>query len=322
MHAQIYPPADHTTQWAQANFARGAFSTVEKLCLHSTETQSWPSYGGGCADAPTLTYHTGLRQFRQHNEIGSSARALEDPTTTAVRENRDNVVQLEIIGYADTKIAASVGGLPIHNLSTGNLDDIGALAGWLHLEWGLPLQSTLTWKDYPGSAGLVNGVRLSSAEYDAYRGLLGHEHVSGNHHGDPGGINIARILLSANAYVARATASSAPSRGTVRPPVAVVPARPGLPVIHVGNVRPFRRNADVRAFSALLWAYQGPVYRAAMGRAWRSEAADYYGPVTQKVCLDTYRHLHAVDRKDFASVPSAPAWPGPQLVRRLGGTPA
>jgi hypothetical protein len=318
MHAEIYPPADHTTQWAQGNFQRGTFSSVEKLCLHSTETKTWPGYGSGCADAPTLTYHTGLRQFRQHNEIGSSARALEDPTSTPVRENRDNVVQLEIIGYANEDAARSVGGLTIHNLSEANLDDIGALAGWLHLEWGLPLQSTVKWEDYPASAGLLNGVRFSSAEYDAYRGILGHEHVSGNHHGDPGGINISRILLAANAYVARATGSSAPSRSTTRPPV----AHPSKPVIHVANVRPGRRNEDVRAFNALLWARMSLPYRVAMKRRWMSEPADLYGPVSQKVCLDLYRWLYRADRKVFTYVPSAPAWPGPQLVREVGGTPA
>jgi hypothetical protein len=315
MHAQIYPPADHTTQWAQANFARGAFTTVEKLLLHSTETGGFPSYGTGCAEAPTLTYHPILRKFRQHNEIGSSARALEDPSTTVVRENRDNVVQVEIVAYADTALAASRGGLAIHNLSDGALDDLGALAGWLHLEWGLPLQSTVDWKDYPGSAGADNGVRLTGPQYDAYRGLLGHEHATGNHHGDPGHINVARILLAANAYVTRATGSTVPSRTHTRPPI-VAPAKPE---IVVANVRPGRRNEDCRKFNALLWANCGAVYRKAMQSRWMSESADLYGPVAQQVCLDKYRYLHATHPATFTYVPSAPAWPGRVLVEYLGG---
>lgn len=210
-HAEIYPKADRTTQWAQDNFQRGTFSTLEKLLAHSTETTGFPSYGAGCTDAPTLTYNPISRVFRQHCYLGSSARSLEDPTTTVVRENRDNVVQVEIIGYADEVKAASVGGRLIRLLPETALKDLGELAGFLHMEWGLPLVSTVTWKAYPASYGLSNGVRLSGPAYDAARGLLGHEHASGNHHGDPGLLNWQRILYYAGLYVAAHTPAAVPT---------------------------------------------------------------------------------------------------------------
>lgn len=102
-----------------------------------------------------------------------------------------------------------------------------------------------------------------------------------------------------------------------------VPAPAGhTPTIHLVNVRPGYRNADVRAFNELLWAHQGPVYKRLMGKAWMSEPSDLYGPVSQKVVLDTYRYWHAVRPAQWPTVPSAPAWPGRQMVLALGGIPA
>lgn len=317
-HTQFYPGADHSTEWADGAFARGTFSTVEKLCLHSTETTGLPGYAG-CSMAPTITFDPRTLRWTQHNQIGDSARALEDPTTTAVRENRDNVVQIEIIAYADEATGKRVGGTLVSQLSDAALRELGFFAGWLHMEWGLPLQSTVTWKDYPASYGASNGVRLSGPDYDAYRGILGHEHVSGNHHGDPGGINIARILQYARAYVAAHEAHPAvvvtPSRSTTRPAL-----HSTAPVIHVANIRPGLVNADVAAYAALLWKAQGPVYRALHKAAWMREPSHLYGPMCQKVTLDTYRSLHAADPKNW-SVPASPCWPGPALIRHIGGDP-
>src|SRR3546814_16415495 len=88
--ARIYPNANHTTQWWESAFARGTFSRIEKILLHTTETTGWPGYKAG-ASAPTLTYHPRQRAWRQHNYLDTSARALVDPTGRDVRTNRDNV---------------------------------------------------------------------------------------------------------------------------------------------------------------------------------------------------------------------------------------
>lgn len=195
---RIYPKADATTQWHEDDFSRGTFTKVDKFLLHSTETLGWPTYAlsDGSqpgAKAPTITYHPRLRKFRQHNFINTSARALVDPTSTPVRENRDNVVQIEIIGYADEVKADSVGGLKISQLTDDQLRDIADLFAWLNAEWGCPLVSNYEFPPYRP----YKDVRLTSAEYDAAVGLLGHCHASGNDHTDPGNINNAKILAFA-----------------------------------------------------------------------------------------------------------------------------
>lgn len=195
--AQIYPKADASTQWWENSFDRGTFTRIEKILLHSTETPSWPGYKSG-ASAPTLTYYAKQRKWRQHNKIGSSARALVDPSGTAVRENRDNVIQIEIIAYADKKVADTVSGsVKIVDLTADNLRDLAEFIVWVRKEWGGPPKTYAKFIDYPGSYG-NSAVRMSGSQYDGFQGILGHMHASGNMHGDPGAIDIAAIAQYVN----------------------------------------------------------------------------------------------------------------------------
>lgn len=192
MGARIYPKANTTAQWYETLFDRGVFTQIDKFLLHSTETTGWPGYTKVTKGdiAPTITYHPRLREFRQHNYANTSARALVDPTATPVRENRDNVFQIEIIAYADFLKADTVGGLHINDLTDDNLQDLADLYKWLHDEWGCPIFCDLEFPPYRP----YKDVRLTSAEFDAYRGMLGHLHASGNTHTDPGNINAQRIV--------------------------------------------------------------------------------------------------------------------------------
>ncbi len=203
VNARFYPPADRHTQWHGEGGV--AMPRIDKLVLHTTESAGgWPGYQGG-AITPTLTYEPWQHAWRQHLPINGSARALLDPSGTAVRENRDNVVQLEISCYCDPKHADS--GKFVTHLDDRALDELGALVHWLHVEWGLPLQLAPRWLPYPASAG-DSAVRMSGADYDAFRGILGHQHVSGNDHGDPGALDVAAIL-------ARALGSPSPAASPV-----------------------------------------------------------------------------------------------------------
>lgn len=190
--SRIYPKADARTQWWEGAFPRGTFSSIEKLLLHTTETGGWPGYASGSM-APTLTYHPRLRAWRQHCNVDRSARALVDPSGTAVRENRDNVVQIEIVAYADEALARQRGHLPVSELTDEQLGDLADFLAWLRAEWGGPPLAAPTFLPYPKSAG-DSPVRMSGPTYDAFRGVLGHQHASGNSHGDPGALNVSRIL--------------------------------------------------------------------------------------------------------------------------------
>lgn len=182
-----YPPANHTAQWKPGLAAGGPdFTKVEKLLLHSTETKNWPGYP---TFAPHLTLHVGGKDlWHQHLPLYRGATTLADPSWTSVRENRDNVIQVEIVGYAktlDKTLSAS---------GDRGYKALGLLAKWLHEVGGMPLTSTVKWVAYPESYGLHAKQRLSGPAFDKYTGILGHEHASGNDHGDPGLINIHKLL--------------------------------------------------------------------------------------------------------------------------------
>jgi hypothetical protein len=183
--------ANTTAQWYQSKYQDASyFSRIDKFDLHTTETGGWPGYSAG-ASAPNATYYPKFRQIRQHFGINRSARALRDPSSTLVRENRDNVFQLEIICYSDYRLAVERGGLWVGDLTTSHMRDIAAMILQCHRDWDLPIQSSVTWRE--GRKTWYNDVRLSGPQFDAYRGILGHVHTSGNTHWDPGGFRYSRL---------------------------------------------------------------------------------------------------------------------------------
>lgn len=174
-----YPPANRTAQW-KPNLAGGAtFDHVEKLCLHTTETSGWPGYP---SFAPHLTYDPWKHQWHQHMPLTKSATTLEDPSSTKLRENRDYVIQVEIVGYCDPKY--NVPGKGINYIDDRAVRDLAAFASWL-TKYGLELKLADKWLPYPKSYG-NSAARMSENEFNAFRGIHGHEHASGNVHGDPG----------------------------------------------------------------------------------------------------------------------------------------
>jgi hypothetical protein len=70
------------------------------------------------------------------------------------------------------------------------------------------------WRPYPLSGQAGSPIRMSSADYDRFRGILGHMHVPGNTHGDPGALNVARILATAKQLVTPPTPVPAPPKET------------------------------------------------------------------------------------------------------------
>lgn len=198
--SRYYPKANRTAQW----FGNGNYtmSTVSKLLWHTTETAGgWPGYGGG-ANAPTLTYDPWKHQWRQHFPLNGSARALSDPGSTAVQENRDSIVQVEISCYCDPNYAKRYG-YGVNDLDSEALDDLADFVVFLHKEWDLPLRNAPKWLPYPQSYG-NSSVRMTSSEFDSFTGIVGHQHASGNDHGDPGSLNVAEILKRAKNKVAPA----------------------------------------------------------------------------------------------------------------------
>lgn len=183
--------ANTTAQWYEGSYLGGHQPKLEKAVLHSTETRSWPGYRGG-QSAPNATYHPLIREIRQHFSNDRSARALRDPSGTAVRENRDGVWQLEIIAYSDFALAQRVGGMWIGDLEDYHFDDIADMLIQLNEDHGLPLHTEVRWAE--GQKTYVSGRRLSGPEFDRAKGIMAHFHVSGNTHWDVGGFYISRLM--------------------------------------------------------------------------------------------------------------------------------
>lgn len=185
---------DRTSQ----RYSSGPQKRPRCVGLHTTEGGSWPSYGGG-GYAPHSTIEPlpgkGI-EVREHIPFGQFAKAFEN-RSGGVETNTSGVLQFELIGTCDERQKGNLYYWP-------DADDVvlEALADYLKpimTGYGIPLRSTVTWKSYnkgqrPSSYGLDNGVRLTGSQWFNYRGILGHQHVPENSHGDPGDFPITKLL--------------------------------------------------------------------------------------------------------------------------------
>jgi hypothetical protein len=186
--ATHFPPANRSAQWYADDYPGTVFDLIEKLCLHTTEGSGWPGYAGG-SQAPNLTalpdFANRRLVWREHFPINMSSRALRHTRTQPT--NGDHVVQVELIGTC----VPGGPGLYWPDAPEWALAGVAELLGFLVAEWNFPASSTVTWRAYnaPGDSQ-----RLSDGAYNAYRGVLGHQHVPQNDHRDPGALDVARII--------------------------------------------------------------------------------------------------------------------------------
>ncbi|MDT3396575.1 hypothetical protein RKE29_07955 [Streptomyces sp. B1866] len=147
-----------------------------------------PDYGGG-ASAPNFTalpdIRAGKLRWFQHFDFDVSARALVN-RSGGVETNTANAVQVELVGTCDPDHRASWGRqkagtdyLYWPDAPDWALAELARFVRWAHDHHGVRLESTVVWKAYPGSYG-ANGVRLTGAQWGAYYGWLGHQHVPEN----------------------------------------------------------------------------------------------------------------------------------------------
>lgn len=196
---QYYPGASRA-YWHEDSYP-GSAMEVNVAVLHSTEGTSLPSYGGG-ASAPNITAvpDFGSRKLRwfQHFRIDSSSRALVNLRGGA-ETNTLNVVQVELVGTCDPSTHRRWGSrrhIYWPEAPDWALRDLGEFLGWLHREHDLKLRAPSQWPAYPGSYGRTSA-RMSTAEWQGFYGVCGHMHVVENDHGDPGSIDIDKVLAYA-----------------------------------------------------------------------------------------------------------------------------
>lgn len=166
-----------------------------KEVLHSTEGGGYPSaatYDDG-RRAPHVTVDPWgpARSWRQHYPLTEAAWALK---AGAVSTNTMGAVQVEIIGTCDPRNAA-LAHMYVPGIAGEDLAYLVGLLRYLAREAGIPWRSVgLVWRPYPASYGVSASQRLSASAWSDFRGVIGHQHVPGNSHGDPGAIPIDQWL--------------------------------------------------------------------------------------------------------------------------------
>lgn len=198
----LYPGANTTAQWFNGAFPGVVMGVTDKFIIHTTEGSGWPSYSGGAA-APTFTVYPDTVNkklvIRQHFPLDTSSRALVHPAGTP-QTNNDGVIQAEFIGTCDPSLAQR-GVFFWPQAPKWALDGMAEIIATLHTLRGIPLTAWPKWNAYPASAGNSSS-RMSWAQWAAFSGVAGHQHVPGNDHGDPGNIDINYVMAKAHSIIA------------------------------------------------------------------------------------------------------------------------
>lgn len=167
----------------------------QMIVLHDTETVGFPGYNGGAA-APHFTVDLVTGATRQHIPLSHGARALTLEGTRLA--NVAGVIQIEIIGAVDPTYPRRYGHYDLPNRFPKDKraqHHLARLIAEIIKETGIPAEEHVDWIKYPASYGRRGRQRLTVNQYLNYRGILGHQHVPGNDHGDPGALPVGSIVL-------------------------------------------------------------------------------------------------------------------------------
>lgn len=196
--ALYLPGADRTSRWFFDDYPNAAMPRIDKTLIHSTETQKssgCPGYSGG-STAPQVTINPwkGYRKTWQHFPNNRPGRALGNPSSTPVSENKDNVWQVEVIGFSDPVLGRRYG-CYLPELDDAGLDYLAEAIAFVHAEWPHPLTLPPTWPLYKvASWAAMDAAHMTSGEYDRFAGILAHMHApKPSSHGDAA-LNIKALV--------------------------------------------------------------------------------------------------------------------------------
>lgn len=188
----VCPFADQSRRYDRKYAGSYVSGARARGVLHSTETTGLPSYEGG-AVAPHFTYDPRTGHIWQHFDTARPSRALAHLPGT-IDTNNMRAIQIEIVAYSDAGAALKAGGLRVDRLSSGQMAVLAKLMRWIEATSRVSRSCSVVFKAYPGSAGISNGVRMSSSRWLSYGEWCGHEHVPGNVHGDPSDLAMRTLL--------------------------------------------------------------------------------------------------------------------------------
>jgi hypothetical protein len=162
------------------------------IVIHSTEGKGWTNYNNGSV-APHFTIEPKSGEIHQHISLAHAARALAHPSGTP-ETNRAGAVQIEVIGTCDPANKGKSGWNYLPDMSDAQCANLNALLVMIEKACGIALTAAAEFEAYP-EPGYGSGYpRLSDSAWSKVKGVVGHQHVPSNTHGDPGNIPIERIL--------------------------------------------------------------------------------------------------------------------------------
>jgi hypothetical protein len=249
-----------------------------KGVLHTTETTGWPGYANG-QSCPHLTifpnWTTKKLDVRQHVPLNVASRALVNKTG-GVQTNRDGAIQIELIGTCNPEWRGRTGYFYWPEAPEWALVALGTIMRSLEKVCGIRRLATSPWLAYPRSYGSAAGQRMTLSQWDAFSGWCGHQHVPENEHGDPGNLNITRLLANAPVAAVATLPVAQPViyRDAPRFPLPeghVFGPRSSAPDVHSGYTGSWDRD--------LLRVWQAQMRR----RFWEINVDGLFGPQTASV---------------------------------------
>jgi hypothetical protein len=206
------PLIQKVTKYWFADDYKGSTIDPNVGVLHTTEGTSLPWYDGG-AKAPHYTATPDFTRKRliwtPHFPDTMSSRALRNEAG-GVETNTLNCIQIELVGTCDKTTsdkwkAAGRNHIYWADAPQWALDEVAEFVALKYRELGIriegPEQIGKAWRAYPSSYGKSASQRFSFAQWRAFYGWCGHQHVPENDHGDPGNINWTYIETKAKAVV-------------------------------------------------------------------------------------------------------------------------
>jgi N-acetylmuramoyl-L-alanine amidase len=165
------------------------------IVIHSTEGTGTTDYQDGQV-APHFTLDPETGQIWQHISLAYAARALAHPSGTP-ETNRAGTVQIEVIGTCDPDHRGDAGWTYLPDMDAAMAGRVRKLLDMIHAAIpAIPLTTSVTFEPYPEPSYGGGHPRLSTSAFASAKGLIGHQHVPNNSHGDPGNIPISLILGS------------------------------------------------------------------------------------------------------------------------------
>ncbi|MEE0888572.1 MAG: hypothetical protein U0L97_05210 [Candidatus Saccharimonadaceae bacterium] len=160
----VNPMGSYTTEGGEPN----------KILLHSTEgtTNGFAAYFDNKYPAHFVI---DPRERKTSQEF-----SIYQPSLAIVGHDKSGPIQIEIVGFSTPRSEGYSQEADLNNFSNEDWDYLAKILKAISEETGIPLTSSVSWTE--------GTERLGDQEFIDYKGVLGHMHVPGNDHTDPGDI--------------------------------------------------------------------------------------------------------------------------------------